>query len=162
MPDAPPDLVSYVLMRNDLPSLNPGKAMAQAHHLGFQLMAKHHGHMLVQQYEQAGVAQGADHFNTTIVLGATKSEILQIQEKVRAMSARQVVSHEVMDPSYPFFVENTEIADLIPQTDQVKLVAIMADGRVCMTRPELTCAGFVGDRNDPEFVQLFAHLRLYP
>jgi hypothetical protein len=27
MPDAQPDLTVYVLVRNDLPSLNPGKAI---------------------------------------------------------------------------------------------------------------------------------------
>lgn len=156
-----PDYVAYVLMRNDLPSMNPGKAMAQSHHLGFQLMAKHRDRLMVQKYEQAGLLQGADHFNTTLVLGASKYQIRQIQEQVRDLTDL-VVSHEVVDPSYPFFVENTEIADLIPQTDQVKLVAIMGDGRVLMTRPELTCAGFVGDRNDPEFRDLFAHLSLHP
>jgi hypothetical protein len=154
------DLVIYVLVRNDLPSMNPGKAMAQVHHLGVQIMSKFKDNPLVQEYVQLGQAQGADHFNTTLVLSANRCQIAEAHARV-FMTNSDNLSHEVWDPSYPFFVENTEIADLIPETDQIRKVKILDDGRVLMTRPEITCAGFLGDRNDPEFRNVFAHLSLH-
>src|ERR1700680_2592834 len=70
------DLVVYLLMRNDLPSLNPGKAMAQAYHAGNQI---------VKWLEIADVKNylGIDrqavenplYFGTTICLSASLVEI---------------------------------------------------------------------------------------
>lgn len=155
------DLTAYVLVRTDLPSLTPGKAMAQVHHLGVQLVSKHQGD-LVNDYVMTGIEQGADHFNTTIVLGATLSEIEQVLAKSTQLPVTDVIMQRVVDPSYPFFVENEEIADLIPCSDTLKVVSIMQDGRVLMTRQELTCVGFLGDRANPEFRALFDGLHLHP
>ena len=52
------DLAVYVLVRNDLPSMNPGKAMAQVHHAGVQMMFNHATNPLVKEYVQSGNAQG--------------------------------------------------------------------------------------------------------
>ena len=46
------DLAVYILSRNDLPSLNPGKAMAQIHHAGVQMMSKYHKSALVKELER--------------------------------------------------------------------------------------------------------------
>lgn len=155
------DLTVYVLVRTDLPSLTPGKAMAQVHHLGVQLVSKHQGD-LVNDYVMSGIEQGADHFNTTIVLGATLSEIEQVLTKSTQLPVTDMITHRVVDPSYPFIVENEEIAGLIPQTDHMKVVSVLQDGRVLMTREELTCVGFLGDRVNPHFRALFEGLELHP
>ena len=154
------DLAVYVLVRTDLPSLTPGKAMAQVHHAGVQMMAKHGNRKLVQDYVNDGIAQGAVYFNTTIVLGATLTEILERGVAAEAAGDHVVVFNTITDPSYPFFVENAEIADLIPEST-AKAIKQMSDGRILMVREEVTCAWFLGDRNNPEFRALFDGLNLH-
>lgn len=155
------DLAVYVLLRTDLPSMNPGKAAAQVHHAGVQMMAKHGKRQLVQDYVKDGVAQGAVYFNTTLVLGATLDDIVQRGQAAGAAGDDVVVFNTVTDPSYPFFVENAEVADLISES-VAKAVKKMPDGRVLMVREEVTCAWFCGDRNDVRFRCLFDGLDLHP
>ncbi len=156
------DLVVYVLLRTDLPSMNPGKAAAQVHHAGVQMMAKHGKRQMVQDYVKDGISQGAVYFNTTLVLGATIDDVIMRGQAAGAAGDDVVVFNTVTDPSYPFFVENMEIANLIPQTEDVRVIKIMDDGRVLMVRPEVTCAWFLGDRNDVRFRCLFDGLNLHP
>lgn len=156
------DLVVYVLARTDLPSLNCGKLAAQVHHAGVQMMAKHGSHPLVQEYVALGIEQGADNFNTTLALAANLSDIQLNMREAATLDPHTVVAGVVTDPSYPFFVENEEIAQLIPETDSVKVVKVLDNGRVLMVRPEITCAWFLGCRTNPEFRNLFAGLDLHP
>jgi hypothetical protein len=142
--------------------MNPGKAAAQVHHAGVQMVAKHGKRQMVQDYYKDGIQQGAVYFNTTLVLGATIDDIVMRGQAAMAAGDDVVVCNTVTDPSYPFFVENMEIAGLIPQTDEVKVIKIMDDGRVLMVRPEVTCAWFIGDRNDVRFRCLFDGLNLHP
>lgn len=158
----PPDYTVYVLVRNDLPSLNPGKLGAQIHHAGVQMVSKYQGNGLVQDYVNWGISQGAQYFNTTIVLAANLGQIRDVNQKCAHLDKDCVISDQVIDPSYPFFVENAEIAGLIPQDDVTRIVHHMPDGRVCMVRPELTCAWYLGDRNNAEFRELFTGLSLHP
>lgn len=154
------DLAVYILARTDLPSLNPGKLAAQVHHCGVQMMAQHGGRLKVQDYVADGNAQGAVHFNTTIVLGATLTNILARGVAAEAAGEHVVLFNTVTDPSYPFLVENSEVADLIPE-HVAKGIKQLPDGRVLMVREEVTCAWFLGDRNDPEFRALFDGLDLH-
>jgi hypothetical protein len=155
------DLAVYVLARTDLPSMNAGKAMAQVHHAGVQMINKHGERRLVTDYVNWGISEGADNFNTTIVLGATLSQIQSVSAQANQFDTNVVVSDTVLDPSYPFFVENSEVADLIPETTATA-VKRMDDGRILMTRSEVTCAWFCGDRNDVRFRGLFDGLDLHP
>lgn len=158
------DLTVYVLARTDLPSMLSGKLAAQVHHSGIQMMSKFGHHSLVQAYIADGMSQGAQHFNTTIVLGATIQDIERVSSDARVtctMYPDMILHGVVTDPSYPFFVENTEVADLIPE-HVARGVKLMSDGRVLMTREEVTCAWFIGDRNQPEFRSLFEGLNLHP
>jgi hypothetical protein len=152
------DLAVYVLVRTDLPSLTPGKAMAQVHHAGVQMMANHGHHPLVQEYVQTGNAQGANGFNTTIVLGACRQEIHNVMLMAEFKS---ILFNSVVDPSYPFWVESEEIAMLIPQTDGTRVIKHMCQGKVLMVREELTCAWFLGCRTNPDFTVLFDGLDLH-
>jgi peptidyl-tRNA hydrolase len=161
------ELTVYVLARTDLPSMNPGKMSAQVHHAGVQMMAKYHKNKMVQDYVKDGLAQGADHFNTTIVLAATLDDIWRVSGATRRAMAKElgdraVVFDTVTDPSYPFLVESMEIANLIPQDDKTKIVKVLDNGRVVMVRPEYTVAWFLGDRNDERFRNLFEGLALHP
>ena len=159
------DLAAYVLLRTDLPSMNPGKGAAQVHHAGVQMIAKYASSDMVQAYINSGNAAGAAYFNTTIVLGAAKHEIMNVlsaAENLANYSPNTVMFGSVTDPSYPFFVENIEIANLIPTTATTYQVNRQADGRVLMVREEFTCAWFLGSRNNILFRDLFADLRLHP
>ena len=154
------DLAVYVLVRTDLPSLTPGKAMAQVHHAGVQMMAKYGKDRMTQEYVTDGNAQGAVYFNTTIVLGAPLADILE-RSHAALVAGEHVLCHIVTDPSYPFWVENMEIANLIPQTDMTKIIKVLDNGKVLMVREEVTCAWFLGSRTDPEFRALFDGLDLH-
>lgn len=156
-----PDLTVYVLVRTDLPSLNSGKGMAQVHHSGVQMMAKHNLHMLVQQYIQTGVAQGADHFNTTIVKGARLDQITSILDQAAGHLKSEIVFDHIVDPEYPFLVQNHEVADLIPET-VAQAVKQIPNGNILMVRRELTCAWFLGSTSNPQFHMLFDQLDLHP
>lgn len=150
------DLAVYILSRNDLPSLNPGKAMAQIHHAGVQMMSKYHSSPLVKEYINTGIKEGADHFNTTLVLEAQALDI-----KICIKQAKKIKDVEcgmIIDPSYPFFMDNDELISFMPA---VTLVGKTANGKVLMTRKELTCAWFLGDRNQPDFKNLFLSFPLH-
>lgn len=157
-----PDYTVYMLVRNDLPSLNSGKGMSQVHHAGVQMVSKYSDCGLVKDYVNWGISQGAQYFNTTIVLAANLGQIRDINQKCAMLDQDGVISDQVMDPSYPFFVPNAEIAGLIPQDDQTQIVQHMPDGRVLMVRAELTCAWYLGDRNNAEFREMFTDLSLHP
>jgi hypothetical protein len=156
------DLVVYVLVRTDLPSLNPGKAMSQVHHAGVQMMSICSNHYWVKTYIEQGVAQGAAGFNTTLVLGDTLDGINNRIMIARAASDSVAICNTVTDPSYPFWVESLEIANLIPQDERTKIIKTMPHGHVLMVREEVTCAWFLGDRNDVRFRSIFEGLDLHP
>lgn len=149
------DLAVYVLVRNDLPSLNPGKAAAQVHHAGVQMMVKHSGHPLVKSYVTNGLSQNADGFNTTLTLGATIGQIEAAVGKAKNLDALCGI---VVDPTYPFFVD-AEVAPFLAENASVKRVG--GEGATeLFLRSELTCAWVLGDRNDPVFKSVFEGLSL--
>tara|TARA_B110000503_G_C6927680_1_gene321429 strand:+ start:262 stop:675 length:414 start_codon:yes stop_codon:yes gene_type:complete len=136
--------------------MNPGKAMSQCHHAGVQMMCLSQPGDIIEQYVQQGIALGADHFNTTLVLAADLPKINHIAE-----SARQAgyTYGFVTDPTYPFVVDN-EIAALLQDKVACK-VKQLPHGKWLMTRREHTVAWFVGDRLDEIFVALFQSLALH-
>jgi len=155
------DLVVYVLVRNDLPSLNPGKMAAQVHHAGVQMMSKHSTHQLVINYIMDGAKQGADGFNTTLVLSADAEEIADASYQVSNLPAGEAISCIVKDPSYPFVVD-WEIANLLKENFRIKWVKNLENHKVLMTREEDTCAWFLGSRDNPNFKDIFAQFSLHP
>lgn len=151
------DLVVYVMIRNDLPSLNPGKAAAQVHHAGVQMMAKYADHKLVKQYLEDGVAQDADSFNTTLTLGASLS---QIEAAIGKAKNLDVLCDILVDPSYPFFVD-PEVAPFLESNPAVKRIGPSSNGKDLFVRNELTCAWALGNRNDIVFKSVFETMPLY-
>lgn len=109
------DLVVYLLMRTDLPSMNPGKAMAQAYHAGNQIV-KHvrtispEGEFVTEYFRQGDRGMASD-FSTTICLGVTLADMQDILNQVEVLPKRYVTGR-VHDPSYPFWVDS-EIATLL-------------------------------------------------
>jgi len=150
------DLVTYVLVRTDLPSLNTGKALAQSHHAGVQLLSKHAEKPLVREYIEAGMSEGADFFNTTLTLAAKFSDI---EHSISLAKNLDCVCDIVIDPSYPFLVD-IELDPFLKSVTELTRVKQVSDSQVLYTRRELTCAYALGDRNDPEFASIFSDLSL--
>lgn len=154
------DLAVYVLVRNDLPSMNPGKAMAQVHHAGVQMVNKYlngYGSPLVKEYLELGKEHGADNFNTTLVLSASIDQINTVMSISRMLHA---VCDTVLDPSYPFFVE-PEMASFVEESHTVTKIG-PSGNKILFVRPEITCAWILLDRNDPTMRSLVGAMPLHP
>lgn len=104
--------VLYILMRNDLSSLNAGKAMAQASHASNAFVA--HFHHYAQKYNSTVVHEGIQtatmhgfnewenstdqSFGTVLVLAAKMTEI---KATVDIFKGLNYVAGVVHDPTYP-------------------------------------------------------------
>ena len=106
-----PELVLYILMRTDLDSLNPGKAMAQANHAFGALKQYIRSDPTRQRDYIAWQGTTAQDFGTVIVLGGNAGDI---QEALYRISRHKmsVVSGWVHDPTYP--IRDGEVTHLIP------------------------------------------------
>jgi peptidyl-tRNA hydrolase len=86
--------ILYILMRTDLDSMNPGKAMAQASHASNQFVATlpKDAHDIYNEWLQC------NGFGTVLVLGVTE---VQMRTSVAVANALDLVSDVVHDPTYP-------------------------------------------------------------
>lgn len=125
-------------MRNDLDSLNPGKAMAQAAHaqsvLDFHMMQQEDRSITKQLYNEWKSEEGR--FGTTIVLGASIEQIEQLHERIDQIDCQGITIKRMIDPTYP-----------------------IRDGEVTHLIPLHTCSIVL---SSPAWVNLFAELELYP
>ena len=131
----------YVLVRNDLPSMNSGKAMAQVCHAGTQFIQKFGKEKSVKEWMKE-----ADGFGTTIVLGANVKQINELKNNFKI--------YDIIDPTYPFNCQ-WELLQYIPKDvkDKIELLVSAYDipnkyGEVVATRKEYTCSYiFFDDEN---------------
>ncbi len=70
----------YVLMRSDLPSLNPGKAMAHAAHAANQFTFEYGNNPNVKRWQQ-----DANGFGTTVCLSVNKAQLEETVKKAGKM-----------------------------------------------------------------------------
>lgn len=149
----------YILMRTDLPSMNAGKAMAQAAHAA---------NLLVFQYGDSRpevknwVNEGSG-FGTTIVLGVTKEELFELTTDLGNLAdgrdAGCVLTGVVIDPTYPYNV-NSEIFRLLPTSLHTAAAVWNEDlTRVTAFRKEYTCGFVFCSEADAEYLK---HLELHP
>lgn len=122
----------YILMRNDLPSLNAGKAMAQAAHAANSLTAWWGLNRGVEDW-----AKETNAFGTTIVLAVDKDTLVR-RLKGAAMRENPPPHGSVYDKTYPFNT-TTEIAALIPKSRLTAPMILKEENRVVLFRRELTC-----------------------
>ena len=129
------EYILYILVRNDLPSLNPGKAMAQVIHAGHIFSATNHK---TQAYIDWAEARG---FGTTVTLSADERTIDKLVDSVPTPQSGWIV-----DPTYPLIAP----ADVLGMIDLNKLSEvphITNDGKnVVLCRKEKTCAYLFGDK----------------
>ena len=150
--------VLYILMRTDLPSMNAGKAMAQASHASnaFVHRMERHGtpNETLNALRPAWMAETNQGFGTVLVLAADLWKINSIMEKVPSL--KDVYAEKIIDPTYPYQVTG-EIANLIKKDMPI----FKGDGLFVLTREEVTCAYLFGDK-DGAAGSLVSELKLHP
>lgn len=103
-------IVKYLLVRNDLASLNPGKGFAQSDHAGTQMILKDMPGWSPEH--QAWVhrwAEDGDGFGTVLAMGVSERTMLRALD----IAARLGVPHAtIRDKSYP--LQDGETLHLIP------------------------------------------------
>jgi peptidyl-tRNA hydrolase len=100
------DQVLYILMRTDLASMNPGKAVAQGAHAANQFVADYWASAIHNYWRNEADGQG---FGTTIVLGVNEAQLLAAIEAAKALGVAANITH---DPTYP--IRDGEVTHLIP------------------------------------------------
>lgn len=141
----------YILIRNDLPSMNAGKAMAQAAHASNQFIFENPFNKSI------GTWQGDRGFGTTIVLAVDIQTLMERISKARQMD---MMASVVDDETYPFAV-NTEIAKLIPHDKQTAPPIFKENGLVVLFRREMTCGYIFINGDDEKQFQLVSDLPLH-
>ena len=129
--------VLYILMRNDLDSLNPGKAMAQASHASNQFVHNiKEGGMIDYELFNMWSNETNKGFGTVLVLSVNET---QLQSCI--MMADKHLAHcgIVHDPTYP-----------------------IQDGEVVHHIPLDTCGYIFGDKDDPMINAILGLLPLHP
>jgi peptidyl-tRNA hydrolase len=171
--------VLYVIARNDLPSCNTGKMMAQVAHAAthvesyfnnqpflpytedqtdYHEVMEHDDSMDEQIYQEmvdlkfeydAWKHESKQGFGTTIVLEANIDTIKQLNEQLSHND--RTYNYIIIDPTYPYQC-NSEIAQLIDL--KYHTVAPRVDGDITYCwREEATCMVVFGDK-----VELFPYL----
>lgn len=131
--------VLYILMRTDMASMNPGKAMAQANHAYGALkkaLRTYPARSPVDLYMEWQKQTDQD-FGTTITLGGTESDIENAVTFSQNFLSPNVAAGWVHDPTYP-----------------------LIDGDTLHLIPVRTCAFIFGKKEDCSGV--LAHLTLHP
>ena len=131
--------VLYILMRDDLDSMNPGKAMAQASHASNAFVYSRKlmrygtpaGENLFREWETE-THQG---FGTVLVLAVNKTEM---EHAVAVAKMAELESGIVHDPTYP-----------------------VRDGETCHFIPLDTCAYVFGDKEDPVLTAIVQNFELH-
>jgi peptidyl-tRNA hydrolase len=113
--------------------MNPGKGAAQACHAANLFTADIENHDAYLDAYDEWVRSTAQYFGTTIVLGCTKSQLLNAVQK--AFEA-QIPTEMITDPTYPYNVIG-EVANIIAGVDSYE-----PRSTVTVTRQEITC-GYV-------------------
>ena len=141
-------------MRSDLPSLNAGKAMAQAAHAANALTAEWGDTDLVKDYSNK-----KHQFGTCIVLGVDKATLVARLKKAQSLEWT-IPWGSVVDETYPFNT-NTEIAALIPKSRMTAPPILKEENRVVLFRRELTCGYLLVEDGSSNQKTLVSDLPLY-
>lgn len=139
-------------MRTDLPSMNAGKAMAQASHASNAFIKYHGSKNSVKEWEK----QTHQGFGTVLILAATLDKI----DKIFSGAYPHIKAMDIItDPTYPYIV-NSEIKNLIDMTRHTGEIKKLESGDFLCFRSEITCAYLFGEKEDIE--QYVSHLKLHP
>lgn len=105
--------VLYIIMRTDLESMNPGKAMAQASHASnafvheAEKLARYSKYATEQLEEWRGETQQG--FGTVLVLGGSMNDI---EDTATMLEKGEYICGVVHDPTYP--IKDGDVTHFIP------------------------------------------------
>lgn len=134
----------YILIRNDLHSLNVGKAIAQASHCVSQFMTKY-------SKDAKEWCKEADGFGTTVVLEGNQQDI---ENFMRYINNEKYLCGDIIDPTYPFKLQKEIIPFLVEGLNDIQVVDYNTDpyGMVKATRKEYTASWFYFPDNCQELL----------
>lgn len=131
--------VLYILMRDDLDSMNPGKAMAQASHASNAFVHSRnlmrHGTPEGENLYRSWKTETNQGFGTVLVLAVSQAKM---EQAVAVAKMAKLETGIVHDPTYP-----------------------MQDGETCHFIPLDTCAYVFGDKEDPILTAIVQNFELY-
>lgn len=102
-------IVCYLLMRQDMASLNPGKGHAQAHHAGTLMLERSRDWDAEHREWLNTWIRQADGFGTVLCLGVSERTMIEALDIAQRIEAPHGV---VTDPSYPLL--DGETLHLLP------------------------------------------------
>jgi len=147
------DYVLYILMRNDLPSMNVGRAAAQASHASNAFIHSFGKRNDVKKWQK----QTSQGFGTAIVLSADKKTIQFTIDNIN--KCKDCPISWVTDPEYGMPVTK-EIWEHISIELQSAQPVVKEDGMVVWFRKEDTCAYIFGSKED--LLPFLGELPLWP
>jgi len=173
--------VLYLIMRNDLPSMNPGKLAAQAAHVA-QAFTMHINNTCQSNYPPIEHIEGslgdlyvkwlADRaFGTTITLGAN---IDFIDEMIfNSSKSNQWLMNTVNDPTYPMSIPYEAgkalkhygwVEDCVdPKESLHDFIHVDDENKTAVFLRDCTVGGYVfGDKDSPDIQTFLKDLKLYP
>lgn len=168
--------VLYILMRNDLPSMNPGKGMAQSSHASNafeKVMTSHRaklgrGDMDNDELEimrpiigmaDSWKTQTNQGFGTVLVLTMNEYHMRSV---VGVADAVGLVAAVVHDDSYPILVPPELGLAIAAEQNPVFSMVRVGEKPNYVTIPLDTCAYVFGDKNDPTLQAILGHFPLHP
>lgn len=140
-------------MRNDLPSMNAGRAMAQASHASNQFVYEFGKNSNVKSWQE-----DANGFGTVIVLSAKESQIISITSKCIDTN---IPAAMVFDPTYGYILPN-EVARCIDRSTFTAEPITKDEHSVMFFRNELTCGYVFLPENSENKEQFLGELSLHP
>ena len=94
--------VLYILMRTDLDSMNPGKAMAQASHAGSTFVHNAEpGYNVDEELFNAWQKETQQGFGTVLVLGVTEVQMRTAIAVAESFGVDKFPCEIIHDPTYP-------------------------------------------------------------
>ena len=131
--------VLYILMRTDLDSMNPGKAMAQASHASNTFVSNAEPGYNVDENLfndwQDSTPQG---FGTVLVLGVTEAQMRTAVTVAESFGVDKFPCDIIHDPTYP-----------------------LQDGDTTHFIPVDTCGYIFGDKEDPVLQSIIGNFELH-
>lgn len=161
--------VLYIISRNDLGSLNPGKATAQCAHGANAMVSRCNHERPLREIKQdfslgklfeSWRLQTPQGFGTTIVLAGKMQELVDVSVFLKNYAGAAIHGF-TYDPTYPLIVPQ-EIVPLLDRQMLAEDPVYLDDSRVLLQYNETTNFWALVDKDDPEIQNLFAKFPLHP
>ena len=131
--------VLYILMRTDMDSMNPGKAMAQASHASNAFVSNAEpGYNIDEELFNAWQGSTPQGFGTVLVLGVNEAQMRTAVEVAESFGVDKFPCDIIHDPTYP-----------------------LQDGDTTHFIPLDTCGYIFGDKEDPLLEAIIGKFELH-